>query len=296
MLDAAWNSFIAAHVRGGQLILQPRIITKSAYRRLIDRHIEQWLLTRECPSRSHKKHFNLTLPELQELADLLATPFEHDGHTHRYTNIIKAIEDIPRVKALAAKSRLSPVVLHDHVLASIPSLQYGPEDRAAQLCYHTLMGRRALADVLSGRVPWLVRPSKVPMRSSRGPITATSTKATTAMQEGAAAPQQNLLEFFWKPEYMDFVFMLDATSFSDKEGPMHARAPHVYYITQDVWGPTEVARDHSISETTSIMVYCVIHKHLGLVVGPDIMFTGTKFKKSKKSKEQQFREHGIKTW
>lgn len=44
------------------------------------------------------------------------------------------------------------------------------------------------------------------------------------------------------------------------------------------------------------MVYCVIHKHLGLAVGPDVMYTGTRFKKSSKSKQEQFVEHGIETW
>lgn len=301
VLDEAWRCFEAQHTRNGRLLLQPRSINKEAFRRLIDRHFPSWIAQRRCPSKPRKKIVNLTAAELHELAELLATPIEKGGKTMRFQSIEAAVAEaaiVPRISALVDKSGCGDCtdILQRHLLQSVPELHLGPEDRTQKLCQKTLKDRQALADVLAGRVPWIVRPSTVPVRSSRtAPITST-TQATPAMEKAASDTAERLLEFYWQPEFMDFVFMLDATHFSDKEGPIHARAPHVFYSTRDVYGPTEVERDKSITETTSIMVYCLIHKHLGLVLGPDVMYTGTRFKKCSKPKQQLFREHGIETW
>lgn len=300
VLRDAWTSFDEVHVRNGLLIAQPRSITKDGFKKLVDKYFGGWIATRACQSKGRTKVINLTHAELHELADLLATPIHKDGKKQRFKNIDQALakpEEAPRICALVDKSRCkdSPDLLHHHLLANVPELHYGPEDRAPELCDGTLKARQQLADVLAGRVPWIVRPAR---SSDSVPITCfNSTNAAKQAQErAAAAANQRLVNVFWKPEFMDFVFMLDATHFTDQHGPMHARAQNVYISTKHVWGPTEVMRDKSISETTSIMVYCVIHKHLGLVLGPDIMYTGTKFKKSAKPKEQLFREYGIKTW
>lgn len=160
VLAEAWKYFEAQHTRNGQLLLQPRSITKTAFRRLIDRHFGSWIADCRCPSKPRKKIVQLTHAEVHELADLLATPIEKDGKMMRFQNIEAAVAEasiVPRIADLVAKSGCSKCtdILQRHLLHSVPYLHLGPEDRAPELCHKTLQDRRALADVLSGRVPWI---------------------------------------------------------------------------------------------------------------------------------------------
>lgn len=84
VLREASSTFEAGHTRNGQLLLQPRSITKEQYERLIDRFFPRWIATRHCPSKPRKKIVNLTHGELQELAALLATPIQKDGNMKRF--------------------------------------------------------------------------------------------------------------------------------------------------------------------------------------------------------------------
>lgn len=70
VLREAWSTFEAGHTRNGQLIVQPRGVTKEQFERLIDRHLPQWIATRRCPSKGRKKVINLTAAEIQELKNV----------------------------------------------------------------------------------------------------------------------------------------------------------------------------------------------------------------------------------
>lgn len=291
VLADAWQTFYVTHTCDGRLRAQERDIDKKAFTRLLRDWFAMWSESRSCPHAPRRKAINLSDDELAEMAHLLTTPLQQDGEFIRFENIDTAATMVDRVRQLYKKSRATSPVLHQHLVQTIPSFQYGPEDRSTRLCPSTLKARRSLADVWAGRTPW-IRPAalKVVRTSAR-----LKRKMGAPLQQADA--QQPSREVYWKPAWFgQHTFMLDATSFSDKEGPIHSPAPHVYYNSDDVYGPSTVEPDKSISQSTHIMVYCVIHKHLGLVVGPDIMYTGTKLKTSTKPKEQHLADEGIKTW
>lgn len=291
VVDAAWKTFNQTHVCNGRLRAQPRGITKDAFRKILIKYFAAWSKDRACPSASRKKPINLTDAETERLAKLLATPRDVGENKIYFDNIEEAARFKPEIRKLFEKSNATAEVLHQHLLATVPGLCYGPEDRAVWLCNSTLKGRRKLCDVWVGDHYWFVqRAWKVPRISTRA-----SVHFSEALQQGAASPPPR--EVFWEPRWFgQHTFMIDATTFSDKEGPMHSRARHVYYDNTDVHEGTQVKPDPSPSQTTSIMVYCVIHKYLGLVLGPEIMFTGTKLKLSKQDKETQFASQGVRTW
>lgn len=96
----AWESFYATHTRNGWLIAQQRHITKEGFHKILIKHFASWSATRKCPSGSRKKAVNLTDAELQELADLLVTPVQHDDNYIRFDSITQAAEYVDRVKQL----------------------------------------------------------------------------------------------------------------------------------------------------------------------------------------------------
>lgn len=196
------------------------------------------------------------------------------------------------------KSRVTMPVLHKWLMGNFPSLQYKPEDRVPRLCPSTRKGRKRCADVWRGDVLWFTRKRERVLRPLPGEGGGEAGGQEEGQEEklGRDCPGQ---EVFWYPAWCGpFTFMLDATSFRNGEGPMHAPAPLVYSDRNNVYPPTPVTPDKSISQSSTTMVYVVIHKHLGVVVGPDIMLTGSKLKqsKSKLSKEEQFEQAGGKTW
>ena len=218
----------------------------------------------------------------------------------RFQSISAARDKKPRVKELCEKSGADDEPLHQALLARFPKLLYGPEDRRARLVTSTLNARRMLADQWVGRCPWFYLPQHKALPAGR------SIRRSRRLEE-KQLPQDpddehhedepDPIPVYWQPEWLSqFGFMLDATTFSNADGPLSRKAKHVYYSTEDVWGPREETPDPSISQTVSIMVYCVIHKHLGIVVGPDIMYTGTKLQFTKGDKEAQFQEKGVRTW
>lgn len=290
VLTKAYQSFMAAHSRRGRLIGCPRPCSRKAYRELIHRHFNSWARTRECPTRSRKKPVSLTDAEATELAQLLATPMRIGNSYIRFTTLEEAGEIRPRVRSLVLKSGVSHQALHAWLLSHVSALKYKPEDRAPILCASTLRQRQILCDVLGHRRPWFTRLSH---------------RAAIAHNDGAAfaqpivspSPTEHTLVnvYFEHIFYSLFTFVIDAATFTDQEGEMHEH-PKCYSLTNDVFPPHLVPGDRPISQTRSLMVYAVIHKHGGLVVGPDIMLTGSKLEKSKVPKAQQLAQAGVETW
>ena len=222
--------------------------------------------------------------EAKRLADLLAKPVIRGDEVIRFTNLEQASQYCPEIAALCKKSKATMPALHTWLLHKFPNFQYEPEDRVPKLTPSTLKGRRQCAAVWRGERPWFKRQRVVGTR--------TCTVGTAKEQKAA-----KVKPVYWNPKWYGlYAFMLDATSFSNREGPMHTDAPRVYSDRNNVYPPTPVAADKSISQTCTIMVYAAIHKHFGLVVGPDIIYTGTKLKHSKMPKEKQFEQEGVKTW
>lgn len=291
-LTAAMESFEAVHAHHGPDQAQLQTMTRKKFYKILLKWFERWCSTKECKHKSRRKPINLNDAEWAELARLVSTPVQENGNLRRFKNLADAME-IPRVWELCDKARcLNHLqLLHEELLFKVPELHHGPEDRAARLCHSTLQKRRMLADKWVRAMPWFLLPRGPPRRSER------------LQRDGPASTHEEYMqpddhrEVFWRPEWMgQHCFMLDAVSFSDAEGPLQQQADHVYFNVLDVWGPKEEEPNKSPSEATTIMVYAVIHKYLGRIVGPDIMFTGSRLKNRKGDKELQFREAGIKTW
>ena len=296
-LNEAWSTFQILHMNGKELVLQPRPMQKPDFIKILHKYRKAFLDTRDCPSKSKKKIINLTASEWEELARELATPLQQNNNFVRFTSIGDAAEKKPRVHELKIKSGVGYALLHQELMIKFPDLQYAPEDRAVKLCPSTLKARRKLADVFAGRVPWLLLPRE------GDPLHRTRLGHHTLQQRenpGSQAPHQDdntaYHEVYWDPEWMQFVFMMDATTFDNHVGEMTRKAPHVYYDIKEQWGPKEVTGNPPISQTVSIMSYSIIHPYLNLVVGPDIVYTGTKLKQSKEDKEVQMAKAGVKTW
>ena len=281
VVTKAYQRFIDQFCRGGRLISQDRGCTRKAYVHLLHDHWDSYSRTRTCPRKSRKKGINLTEAEGRHLARLLGTPVNNGGSYERYASIDEAITKNASIRKLAEKSNASGPVLHAWLLELCPDiLRYSPDDCIARHTESTLKKRRRCADVLRGDVKWFQRNPTYPSRRVSMPNEASNKK-----------------DVYWKQEWFgNHTFMLDATSFCNKQGEAHEEHGCVYSLTDEVFPPRLVRADMAITQSTSIMVYCVIHKHLGLVVGPDIMFTGTKLPQSSMDKEQQFAEAGVKTW
>lgn len=293
----AWKRFTRAHMHEGTLFWQQRGMTKKDFCKILHRYWKTWNETRECNSKSRKKEPTLTWPEWEQLHKAVTTPLQVDGKTVRFASLKEVQQKLPWVKDLCDKSGLGYQPLVDGLRDRFPSIHYGPEDRAARLCPKTFTARQHLADVWAARAPWLLLPQEEPVndirRSERLKIQDPEDEHEGDDDDDAVDP----VRVYWNPKWMEqFGFMLDATSFTNAEGPLTRKPRHVYYDVNDVYGPTEEPPNPSISQTISIMVYTVIHKHLGVVVGPDIMYTGTRLKKSTKHKEKQFADEGVKTW
>ena len=224
----------------------------------------------------------MTDAESKRLAELLAKAIKKGENVIRFTNLEEAKALVPEVADLCSKSNATTPVLHKWLLENNPTLQYEPEDRVPTLTPSTRKARQKCADIWRGERHWFKQKRVLRPHSKDG------------------NPQHDTQKsVYWDPAwYGPYTFMLDATSFCDREGPMHSQAPRVYSDSNHIYPPTPVEPDKSISQSTTIMVYAVIHKHLGLVVGPDIMLTGTKLKQttSDTPKEKQLDDAGVKTW
>ena len=300
-LSRAWAVFKAIHPCGSPDYHVVHRIDRKKYVKLLKKWWESWLETRECEHKSRRKVVNLTQEEVIELARELATPAKVEGKLKRFKTLKDAMKHKPRVKQLVEKSgcQTTLTLLHKHLLAEVPELQHGPEDRAPELCASTYQSRMKLAKVWRGDEPWFLIPGDPCRRSTRVQHQSSSSNDQMA---------QTYQAVYWKPEWFgQHTFMLDALSFCNMKGSLWDKADHVYSSSKDVWGPTEVQRDRGVSEATTLMTYNVIHKFLGRIVGPDIMFTGSRMKASAKEKkaseadapfvkQARFEEAGINTW
>lgn len=280
LISTAYQRFMRQHSRDGKLISQNRGCTRKAYVHLLHDHWDSYSRDRKCPRKSRKKGINLTDEEGREMARLLGTPVNNNGSYERYQNIDEAIKRNQRIRNLAEKSNATCSMLHTWLTELVPALRLAPDDCAPKHCASTLKKRQHCAAVLRGESPWIERALSYSCRR-------------VSMPNGPAEKMPVMWQHEW---FGPHTYMLDATTFLNKQGA--ASEPHgcVYTLTDEVFPPRLVRADKRISQATSIMVYCVIHKHLGLVVGPDIMFTGTKLPQSKKDKEEQFAQAGVKTW
>lgn len=288
VISKAYESFMAVGTVDGVVIGEQRGCTRKAYIKLLHRYWPEYAATRSCPPPTRKKAINLTVAEGKELAKLVATPVKDaSGSYSCWSCLADAKEKLPRVKALVDKAGATDRVLHDWLLDIEPDLRFGCQDTAFRLAPTTLKKRRECAEKWRGDACWFER---VPPFKTR----------RVSKPEGCSTMQP----VTWDPAWFgQHTFMLDATHFCNKDASMKDPdiTTKVYSMRGEVYPPRLVDAPKPISQATSIMVYTVIHKELGLVLGPDIMFTGTKLPMPRKrrgqaAEEAAFAAAGVETW
>ncbi len=207
-------------------------------------------LKREC----HPHGTGLSEGELQLLASLIAEPvLDEDGDSCTYfSSIDAAAAERPQVQELVAKATVSTSVLHDVLVEDLELLKYNQVDEVPALKQSTLKKRQRASDIWGGRRAWLTGPD-------------------------AGTRSHHRAEVEWdKRWYSQFTFMIDATSFEDGALSKGSSKENVYTLENKQWGPTHVTGPQTVTATTRVMVYCIIHPFGGLICGPDIVFTGSK--------------------
>ena len=300
-LEKAYDDFRGREMRHDQLIKQNRGMTKQAFGHVLRDHWASYVESRSCPRKSRRLEVNLTQAETEELARIIATPAKDEaGQLRHFDSIDKALIGSPskaRLQKLIRKSGASIPVLHDHLLKNVTQLKFAAEDVVPKLTPTTRDQRKECAKVLRGEKPWLKAKQIPRMHATRvaKPISVTPPPPAEPYRIQKLDEDVKWDGGWWGPH----TFMADATHFSNQEGAPLKGGPDVYTLVDICYPPREVKAGRPISQTTSIMVYVVIHKYLGLIVGPDIMFTGTKLPQrstTRKSEEQLFAEAGVKTW
>ena len=298
VLELAWKSFQQEFTCNGTLIAQRRECDREAYRHVVRTHWKDYFLTRRCPHPTFKKDINLTDEETRELAHLAAKRIKHEAGTFVAHQRLAAVgKAYPRAQQLIDKADATEDALHDHLLKNVKELRYIKEDVVYEHAKGTAQKRQRCAEILRGDAPWFKRPCIDTREHSTS--------------DGAKKGERDV---YWKQEYWaQHVFVLDATQFCNRRTDEKPEddAPLVYVMESEPLYPArEIPRPKSISQSTSLMVYALFHKYLGLIVGPDLVFTGTKLpqlpkskdqeKKSEeqklKDKEQQFEDLHLKTW
>lgn len=152
-------------------------------------------------------------------------------------------------------------------------------DQRDKLPVATLKDRQNAAEIWNREKPWF---TKVNSRWATGLRT---------------EPKQ--IDVYWDWEwYRQFTFMLDATFFTNESsGLAKHQGERVFKFKHIHHKPEHAKPTKSIRQACKLMVYTVIHPHLGVIVGPDFMYTGSSPTNSKWEKDQRARHlEGFEHW
>ena len=221
--------------------------------------LPKWMGSRrDCRNKRAKRQKPLTDEEEREAARILARPQRTSEGYHCWRSVQECLDqdtaEGKRLKELFERVNVTPVTWGQQLVHRHPALlMYGLVDKVPKLPAATLRARRKAADVWGRAVPWKIR------------------KGMEDLRDGGAVQSRHYWDWRW---YEDFTFMIDATTFDDQEGAAHYREKGFSHPTVK-YPPESVRADKPINNISKVMVYAVIHAHLGLIVGPDVMYTGS---------------------
>ena len=85
-----------------------------------------------------------------------------------------------------------------------------------------------------------------------------------------------MLEFKWSMDYyMMFTFMLDATTFTNISKQGSHGGEKVFKRRGVDYPPEDIKAGHNVRDACHLMAYTVLHPFLGVVLGPDFVYTGS---------------------
>lgn len=284
-VSEAYALFMACKSRGGVLIESKRKCSRPQYVSLLHKYYTEWAKTRRCTSRPRRKTIRLTATEEDQLVQALTEPqVKGESYEHYYT-MYDAMDANPLVERLVAKSNATVEVLFSHLLANHKDFVFETEDVAVELVPSTLRARRKCSDIWGGRAPWFTKPTQRAETLHGG--------GTDAASPSAGPSLAVYWQLIW---YKLFTFMLDATTFCNVFGQSHEPPRRCFRSRSRVYPPRLVKPDKSIPQATTLMIYLIIHPFLGIICGPDLVYTGTKLPQSKKAKVEQFMKAALETW
>lgn len=212
----------------------------------------------------------LSTDDLETAATILGTPYnddEDDPHYWRsaYDCLNTEHPQKAQFKGIFEKSRLRTSAGFEKMLLAKCShiIVKKKADIREKLAKDTAKSRKDCSDVWGHRKAWR------------------TLKRTRAEREGegvrarAAEEEETEQEVMWDWHYYkNYTFMIDATSFDDK--PITRRNYQRAIMLKNLVHPPEVEKaPPSLNNATTIMVYTIIHPHLGVVLGPEVMYTGS---------------------
>jgi hypothetical protein len=86
--------------------------------------------------------------------------------------------------------------------------------------------------------------------------------------------------------------MLDAVSFEDCEAGTAFKSAKVYTLNEATYPPHLLPPKQRIDATNRAMFYVVLHPHEGAILGPELVYTGSRVAQADKSKKDDI----LKPW
>lgn len=217
----------------------------------------------------------LSRAELRDAAKLLGTPANDDEGFRYYRTADDAYERCARFRVLCDSANVSPDTLAKRLLKECPDiLQRGKLDQKETLSDNARKLRTQASDVWGGREVWRV--SKHPDKDGGGVV---GGRRNVYWHAGRQLSHQNR----W-PYYNKYSFLMDAGTVSTGDPVVDKKGEVGYYRVDEIFPPEEVRAAAPLGAQLQLMFYIVVHKSLGIVCGPDFMYTGSKTSTSKNTK------------
>lgn len=229
--------------------------SSAAFLKVVRTWYARWRAGESCERM--EKPIILTEADVELCLQHIGEPFDElEGSYIHYSSISKAVDASPELQEMQAryggKNKLTPTRLHKILVDDLKVLSHNMPDVKEPLCPRTLKSRRDAAEVWSGRVPWMQQASP----AHRGGVQ---------------------VDTYFKQEfYEQFTFMIDAVGMEDGPGSKPQRRAKVYRVAHKLWGPHLVGGQPGLKQASKMMIYVALHPEVGIVCGPDLVYTGSK--------------------
>ena len=251
-------------------------MTSRQFRRLVQRHASGVLKKGAAYRRLRTRPPGpLSEAELREAARCLGTPI-NDKHGYRFhRTAADAYQDCTRFAELCSLSKLQPEGFGRKLLAQFPDiLCRGKLDQRESLSAKAREERTEAAEIWGGRKPW--RQSKHPSKRESGPRRGVRSVYWDA---GSQVSHQKRWPYFNK-----YTFLMDAGTVSTGDPVITRKGDVGFFRVDEIFPPEEVRASAPVGAQLQLMFYIVIHRTLGIVVGPEFMYTGSRSSTSKRRK------------
>ena len=268
--DTVWESAYQSFIRGlpsKQRIPCPRNTSYKNYYDLVNKWYDSWDEGESC-ARGSKGSDRVPLEVLYRIARLVAEGVEgEEGSWVYFEDINEACERVPELRLILSEYSLRPATVFNLLVRKHKLVLFNRPDERDRHARSTLEKRQMCSQIWAGTRPW--RTITSPTRS--------------------AAPLHINFEWDW---YSHFTFMIDAIIFEDSVPAKAPRSQRVFTLNDTTYPPHLLPPKPRIDSTNRAMFYVVLHPHEGVVLGPDLVYTGSKVSEALKGKKDEM----LKDW